>query len=75
MKFKELFTESTLNDTERKMEMYKAIQKKLKIKANFYGEEFEETDSFTMEDSDGNKFKIYVNTTDFNKPVYSFEWL
>jgi hypothetical protein len=76
--FKSIIKESSkkpLSTTEQHMEMYKEIKKKKGYKASFLDKDFKVTDSFKMNLSDGSKVKVLLNTKDYDKPVYWFEWL
>jgi len=76
--YKELFEDTLyerLSQSQMNMEMYKEIKKRYNFMATFYDEDFNVDESFTMKLSNGSKVKVLINTTDFNKPVFWFEWI
>jgi len=74
MYFRNLLIEK-MSNTKRQMEIYKEIKNKKGYQATFNSNDFKNTDLFKMKLSDGSKIKVLLNTTDFNKPVYNFEWM
>ena len=60
--------------TDLHMEIFKMLKKKFKDNFTHTSADFKEEETIKFEHK-GDKFKVYMNTKDFNKPVYDYEYI